>query len=1135
MKNKKVAILLSGISLAVVLTVVLLSVFVFVPMSKYSKAMEAYDAGDYDTAKIGFSEVENWSDSKQQLEIISAHEHFSGDRLKEGASAICGISGSVSVVYQLDNGSADVSATLSAESSEILSGVVKQGYGFSHWDVLEYSIDNEKDNYSASVKVKAIWTPSPDTPYKVNYYLENYGDDDYILGESVSFVGETDSTVVAQQKDFEGYVTPEPKNHIIAPDGKSETDYYYKRKLLTVSFEVNGGSAQESVEVKWGAPIADIPVSAKVGYGFGGWFTDAELTQSVELISESLTLYAKWIPNTDTQYVVNYYLKDYNKDTYTLKESVTLAGVTDSTVPTEVKLYEGFVAPEQQSVTILPDGTAVVNYYYAREIITLSFVTNGGEAIENFDTEWGTPASDLPVCVREGDSFGGWFTDLELSESDSVYTESKTLYAYWLEEYKPTEFEYILSESSYTLTATSLEELNKKLPRFIGGLPIEAIGDGALKGIKASELIIPDTVTTVGREAFAFSSIVKITLPASVRYISELAFDGCGATEDIYYGGDVEDWCGIDFADAYSNPMSVAEHFYIDGKLVTEITVPDTVNQLYSYVFYGFDDLKSLCVPDSVRYISDNAFTGCDSLERLSVPFIGAFDEDFENGYIAYFFGGNTYALNGECVPATLSKIEISCASKIAPYALYGASSVKELALPDTLLEIGNFAFVNTSVESVEIPTSVTSIGFGAFKYCDKLTGISLPFVGAELDSEDDGIDEYFGYIFGASSADENKIYVPASLASVSVTNATEIDAYAFKGCSGIKNIILGDTLLSIESNAFDGCTGVRYIYIPSSVEMLLPNAFSGCNNIVIYCEAESMPSGWSANWNSLNKAVYYNVNEETFAELDGFHYVLDGERAILTKCLSDESVIAIPAAVVIGEKEYSLVEIGKEAFLECSHASEITIPDTVDTIGERAFYGTGIREIFIPKTVKNIDANAFGGIDGAIIYCEAESKGENFASDWTQSTVVYYSVDKSSDLFLVDGVRYLVVGNEATVVKCFSDAENIVIADTIKISETKGCNVTTLGEYAFDNCDKLKKITLGENIKTIKSYAVCNCDALTEIFISKNVTDVGYRAFSNCPSLTIYCEYESRDIYKWGSWYYRVGKVEYGVDASDF
>lgn len=117
----------------------------------------------------------------------------------------------------------------------------------------------------------------------------------------------------------------------------------------------------------------------RVGYTFAGWYTDKDCSTGKEFVLETCTassaVYAKWTANTDTKYKINYYLEDLNAGTYTLAETETKQGTTDTEVTPEPKPYEGFTAPTAETVTILADGSRVVDYYYSRN--TYYFDLNG--------------------------------------------------------------------------------------------------------------------------------------------------------------------------------------------------------------------------------------------------------------------------------------------------------------------------------------------------------------------------------------------------------------------------------------------------------------------------------------------------------------------------------------------------------------------------------------------------------------------------------------------------------------------------------------------------------------------------------------------------------------------------------------
>ena len=144
----------------------------------------------------------------------------------------------------------------------------------------------------------------------------------------------------------------------------------------TITFDSDGGTAIDSKTITYDSKIGTLTNPTKTGYNFAGWYLETEsiTSESVYKYAKDITLKAKWTEATNTKYTVNYYLQTLDKKYETATESIVYTGTTNKTVDAELKTYEGFVTPSKQTVKILADGSAKVDYYYVRKELKVTFI-----------------------------------------------------------------------------------------------------------------------------------------------------------------------------------------------------------------------------------------------------------------------------------------------------------------------------------------------------------------------------------------------------------------------------------------------------------------------------------------------------------------------------------------------------------------------------------------------------------------------------------------------------------------------------------------------------------------------------------------------------------------------------------------
>ncbi len=549
---------------------------------------------------------------------------------------------------------------------------------------------------------------------------------------------------------------------------------------------------------------------------------------------------------------------------------------------------------------------------------------------------------------------------------------------------------------------------------------IRMIGEKAFMLSGLAEIIIPDSVTTIGDEAFGTAfNLKQIIIPNSVIHFGENPFLFCRNLETIGISSNHPGLMIVDRAiickedmrllcvlrseemTSYSIPEGIreigAKVFYFHYHL-SEISMPDTVTAIGNEAFY-YCDLIEVCLPEKVVSIGDFAFAECRSLTRINIPasvstvgknpFNGCFNLtdmnvspdnasvklidgvlfDLTDNHLVLFppndqreeYTTPAWARSigeGAFESSNLSSIVLSDGiDVIEDNAFTNCFRLNTIIIPESVTRIGAYAFAECySVESISIPDTVCMIGDGAFRNCKSLAEIQLPALLTRIG------DETFSFCKNLKHID-----IP--------THVTSIGNYAFGLCSSIRGIHIPDGVMSIGKGAFSECTSLADVSLPKSLSRIEARTFESCTaleHIDIPCGIYSIGNYAFAECQQLNSVTipvsvtkiginpFSNCQE--LSELQIAHE--NSALQIIDDALfsnEDHRLVFYPFNEVTS---YAIPEgteiIGEGAFEEHNCIEEVFIPNGVVEIRKSAFFRCNLVKVNIPPTVKRIEYGAF-------------------------------------------------------------------------------------------------------------------------------------------------------------------------------
>lgn len=635
-------------------------------------------------------------------------------------------------------------------------------------------------------------------------------------------------------------------------------------------------------------------------------------------------------------------------------------------------------------------------------------------------------------------------------------------------------------------------------------------------------LCIPDSVKTIDSNTFKdCSSLKKITCAdekllagTAVRseadvLVKKADFAEISLEDGMLYGTDVEGNTVLFSVSAHKSgsiqikagTSILAKGAFEDCSNITDLQFEDeSLKEIGEDCFAGCSSLKTLTLPDAVTALPDGAFRDCSSLETLNAQKLISVGNKS-------FYG---------C--SSLENLAfIKEAETLGKEAFYGCASLTEAELPDTLTDMDEGCFRNcVSVQKVTIDGTLKGIG----RYC---------FYGCRLLRE---------ITFGDTMQRNSSLQV--------------IGVKAFSQCIALENVDLKEqnALTQIGQSAFEGCTNLIKVNLPEGITGISQNCFADCAKLsilqinadkVIQAESaifgESLPSfvhiwvkeemaePYRKEWKSILDPQYGEGTAESIIDkIDEKREYINGVEFENT----DEGKVLVKASpqAVVGEYivPTDTVRIAEDAFAGCTGLTELLLPKgSTIRLGDRCFKGcTGLTALYIQSEVPEWGEETFmdctglqivqlgaGGADAMIPRIGTRAFKNCTGISASGAVKIYASIPVWGEECFAGCTNLMNVAFEQTAtyyrIADLQIMENGVFRDCVKLSAfltTKFTGLTSIGDYAFANCDTLKGPSIPPGVTHLGVGCFMDCDNLTTVSIYGAVEEYPKDCFKNCPKL---------------------------------
>ncbi|MBE7093055.1 MAG: hypothetical protein E7367_00010 [Clostridiales bacterium] len=531
------------------------------------------------------------------------------------------------------------------------------------------------------------------------------------------------------------------------------------------------------------------------------------------------------------------------------------------------------------------------------------------------------------------------------------------------------------------------------------------------------------------------------------------------------------------------NFMYIDEECFKNNTTITSFVVPEDVMEIWEEAFYGCTALEYISFPKSLTLVQKSAFENCKALKTV----------DMTNALSVIFSHRAFYGCT-----ALEEIVNDERLTAIWDYTFANCSSLKSVNASN-LVQVGKYAFSGcTALEDITV-SKYTVIGEGMFYGCSGLKEVTLP----------------------AERIGKNAFYACGNLETVVLNGNTVVDEDAFRGCVALRHLYMPGRVYEIRERAFEGCTTLRILVLPNCEVAIGKNAFYRCTSLATVGVREQTSLNFGEAFRECSALKNLGYATLTYSEESGY------------KEFFDPSVTETENYEILDNVIYN--KAGTELIFVPAATTEITLPDTIKTIGAGAFYGKSLlTSVSLPEGLKEIGDYAFSytGITSIAIPASVETIGEGaFSYCYTLADVQFAANSALTELpegcFNSDySLESIALPTTITTIGDYAFGASSIstvyaLGTTAQANTFSGAqlSIVHIGEGAFSSC-KLVKVILPETLQTLGVSAFAVNPLLTEAYFHSNV-EMGEAVFfdsTNLETVLFYDDMTSIGAYTFAS-----------------